>query len=390
MTYGVAIQIPETPITEEWSWITDLSTSYDGTEDRIPLLRYPRRTFTGNYRFDDRADLRRHLAMMTKRFGSEFSFPLFQYMTKLKQRVAAGTDTATVNAKRSDFREGGMALIIEGSTFELLEVLALTETTVQFTTNLVNSYSARAIVCPVVTVFTNTNASVTRANPDHSATSSFTFIERLPTLPFVSPLNEASLTMFGGLPVLPYVPLGVGFEQAVATGLQAVEYTGVVDLVSPWNYAQWGQNATFKASRIGNVDDWEWWQLFADTIQGSANPFYFPTNRADLEVVTPVAGGGNQVTVKGDEYSQHYWGHPAFNRVFVDSDAGRHYATVTGIVAVAGNDKLTLSPALPAGTGWTSNQKVGFLLKVRNDNDKITCNHHGLFTEVTMALRTVL
>lgn len=390
MTYGIAIQVPETPIVEEWSWITDLSTSYDGTEDLIPLLRYPRRMFNGNYRFDDKADLRRHLAMMTKRFGSEFKFPLFQYATKLKQRVAAGVDTVTVNAKRSDLREGGMALVIEGSTFEEVEILALTETTVQFTTNLVNSYSPRAVVCPVVTVFSNTNANVTRANPDHSATSSFTFIERLPTLPFVSPLNEASLTMFGGLPVLPYVPLGTGFEHAVATGLQAVEYTGVVDLVSPWNFAQWGQNVTFKASRIGNVDDWEWWQKFADYIQGSANPFLMPTNRADFEVVTPANGSGNQVVVKGDEYSQHYWGHGAFNRICIDSNAGRHFATVTGIVDVAGNDRLTFSPALPSGAGWAVNQKIGFLLKLRNDNDKITCNHNGLSTDIAMAVRTVV
>jgi hypothetical protein len=390
MTYGVAIQVPEAPITEEWSWLTDITRSHNGSEDSLPLLRYPRRTFSGNYRFDDKADLRRHIAMMTKRFRTEFSFPLFQYQCKLKAAVAIAATGVTINAKRGDFRVGGAAIIIEGGVYEEVEIAAVDETSLEFVDPLANAYTARAIVCPVVTVYTNTNASITRANPDHSATSSFNFIQRLPTLPFVSPLNEATVLTFDGLPLLPFVPQGSGFMGAVATGLQAVEYTGVVDLVSPWTFEQWGWTLAFKANHIGNVDDWEYWQAFADVIQGSANPFLFPTNREDFEVVTPATLGGVGITVKGDEYSQHYWGHGGFSRIFIDTDAGRHFAKVTGISAIGGNDRLTFTPALPGGAGWALNQKVGFLLKVRNDNDKITCNHYGLWTEIGLSIRTVV
>lgn len=390
MTYGVAIQIPEKPIVEEWSWITDLSTSYNGTEDRTPLLRYPRRMFSGSYRFDNKADLRRHIAMMTKRFGSEFKLPLFQYQCKLKAVAIAGTNAVVINARRGDFRVGASAFIIEGTKFEEVVIDTVVEDGLTFVGVLANTYSPRAIISPVVTVFSNSNASITRANPDHSASSSFTFIERLPTLPFVSPLNEAVIATFADLPVLPYAPVGTGFDQSVATGLQAVDYTGVIDIVSPWTFNQWGQNATFKASHIGNVDDWEWWQKFADTIQGSANPFLMPTNRADFEIVVPANGSGNQVTVASNEYSQHYWGHGAFNRIFIDSDAGRHFATVVGIVGVGDNERLTFTPALPAGAAWAVNQKIGFLLKLRNDSDKITCNHNGLSSTITMGLRTVI
>lgn len=501
MTYGTAIQIPEAPIGEEWSWLTDLSTSYDGTEDRIPLLRYPRRTFTGNYRFDNKDDLRRHLAMMTKRFATEFKFPLFQYQAKLKARTIVGDTVLTVNARRGDFRAGKAAFIMEGVKFEEVVIASVTETSVELAAPLTKAYSTRAFICPLVTVFTNTNASVTRQNPDHSATSSFTFIERLPTLPFVSPLNDTIVDTFDGLPVLPFVPVGSGFDGNLATGLNAMDYVGVIDLVSPWDYAKWAHNLTFKVSHLnqsytldltksfpvlrknidplyptpgtfypatfrvgpyptnvqlvaGNLDgtgfarpddflyfngvkfddtnavtypagtvlytltaghtvemtventldnesgisgsisvlqapSFDWWQKFADLIQGSANPFLFATNRADLEVVTPCPPGGVRVTVKGDEYTQHYWGNDAFARIFIDTDGGRHYAKVTGISAVAGNDRLAFDPPLPAGAAWGSNQKVGFLLKVRNDNDKISWQHYGLWSEAKLAIRTV-
>lgn len=389
MVYQIITQTPESPIAESWNWVTDVNTSFDGSEDRTPILRYPRRTFSGSFAFDTVQDVRRHLAMMTKRFKTEFRFPLFQYQTKLKAPVAAGTDTLVVNSRRSDFRVGGNAFVFEGSKYEEVVVASFDAVSVKFTTNLVNSYTQRAYVCPVVNVLTNTNASVTRKAVDHYATSSFSFDERLPTLPFVSPLNAVVIDTFDGLPLIPYVPYGSEFDNIVSTGIQVISYDNVDDFISPWKYASWAHNVSFKASRLGLSQDFEWWQAFADLIQGSANPFLLPTNRDDLGVVTPVAGGGQAVTVNSDVYTQHYWGNDAYSRIFIDSDAGRHYAKVTAISAVGGNDRLTFSPAVPNGDGWTSNQKVGFVLKLRNDNDLIKCNHYGLWTEIEMAVRTV-
>jgi hypothetical protein len=390
MTYQVVTQVPEAPIGEQWTWITDIGTSYNGAEDRIPLLRYPRRSFNGSFRFDNKNDLRRHIAMMTKRFKLEFKFPLFQYQAKLKAKAEAGDTVVYVNAKRGDFKVGDRAFIIEGNDFQELIISALTANSIEFETELFYDFSPRAIVCPLSIVYTNTNANVTRLNPDDAATSSFAFFERVPTLPFVNELNEAVVDTFDGLPLLSYVPIGTGFESNVVTGLQAVDYTGLVDFVTPWTFEQWGYPVTFKAERMGGVDDLAWWQAFADVIQGSSNPFLFPTNRSDLQIAASAAPGGNQITIEGDEYSQHYYEHGAFSRIFIDTDAGRHYAKITGIAQVSGNDRLTFTPALPAGAGWANNQRVGFLLKVRNDDDKIVFDHYGLWTEVTIALRTVV
>lgn len=390
MQYQTAIQVPESPIAEEWQWITDIGTAYDGTEDRIPLLRYPRRMFNGTYRFDDKADLRRHLAMMTKRFKTEFKFPLFQYQAKLKASAESGDTVVYVNAKRGDFKIDDRAFIVEGDHWQELTISGMTEDHIEFDdTPLFYDFSPRAIVCPLSIVYANTNASVTRLNPDDAATSSFSFFERVPTLPFVNALNEAVVETFDGMPLLSYKAMGTSFEQSIATGLQTVDYTGLPDLVSPWDLAQWGYPVTFKADRMGSVNDLEWWQVFAEAVQGSANPFLFPTNRSDLQIAASAVPGGNQIRTEGDEYSQHYWGHDAFARIVIDTDAGRHYAKVTAVDQVSGNDRLTFTPALPAGAGWANNQRVGFLLKVRIDNDKIGLTHFGLWTEVTIALRTV-
>lgn len=388
MVYSLLLQTPDFPIKETWSWETDEATSYNGSEERIPLLRYPRRMFGGAFSFDTEADVQRHLAMMTKRFRVEFGFPLFQYQVKLKAAVAIGAVAVTVNAKRGDFREGFPAVVIEGSTYEEVIIAAVSETELIFEDPLVNAYSRRAVVCPVAEVFTSTGAGVSRANPDHYATSTFTFSERVPQTPFIGPLNEAVISEFDGLPLIPYLAMGSTFEGKLATGLSAVDYTGLIDLVSPWTFSQWGYSPNFKADRMGTATDLEWWQVFAEEIQGSSNPFLFPTNRSDMEIITPAAG--TLITVKGTEYSDHYWGHGSFSRIFIDTDAGRHYAKVTGVALVSGNDRLTYTPTLPVGAGWADNQSVGFLMKVRNENDKIEFSHYSLHSEVSLDLRTVV
>ena len=500
MSYGIITQRPDFPIVEEWAWETDIAVSYNGNEDRIPLLRYPKRAFRGTFSFSEKRDLQQHLAMMTRRYKAEIQFPLFQYQMKLKSGAAAGADSLPVTTSRANLVVGDTVVIMEGTKYEAATVDAVAANALGLAAPLVGSYSRRAIVCPLVTVYPADNANVTRKNSNGDATSSFTFNERVPRRVVLSAGNDATLFMFDGLPLLPFWPTGNSFEQTVSTGIQAVEYLAENDVLSPWNLEQWNYTPTFMWSELlrdfelnlaetfpvirqgqpgypdvgefypaqvqigpmnanaqiraglpdgsgwarpddafyfndvqfgglaeefpggtvfynlpaGNIltiklknlahneagisgsvsvvltPNRSWWEKFAEATQGSANPFLFATNREDMTIVTPAVPGGAAVTVFGDEYSQHYWNHDAFKRIFIDSDAGRHYAKITAISAVGGNDRLTFSPALPNGAGWSQNQKIGFLLKVRNGNDKITFNHYGLHTEVSLSLRTAI
>lgn len=389
MVYSLALQVPEVPIKEEWVWTTDTQTSYDGTEDSAPLNRYPKRRFSGQYVFSTAEDIRRHMAFMFKQFKNTFKVPLYQYQVKLKQKVTAGSDTIVVNTLRSDFRDGCLVLIAEGSKFEEAIVESFDSTTLTFTEGLDNAYSARAIVCPVIEAYSDNGQSFTRKNYDVEANASFLYNEVAPWLPFVSPLNTATLTTFDSLVVLDQQSSGIEYGFMLDTGLIATQYIGLPDVFSPRNQSQWSFNANFQVNRVFDLDSWLWWFVFADHIQGSSTVFLIPSYREDLEVVTPAVGSGTQVTVTGHEYNDHYWGLDTFSRIVISSDSGSHYAKITGVASVGGNDRLTFTPALPAGAGWDQNQKIGFLLKVRSADDKIVCNHNPLHTDVSMALRTV-
>lgn len=390
MVYTTAIHVPETPIVEELSWETDISTSYDGSEDRIPLLRYPKRRFTGKYAFTELADLRRHLATMMKAFKGEFSFPVFVYQAKLKSNSPAGTRVAFCNGRRGNFRVGQKAILIEGAKFEEVTIEAVELDRLQFVAPLVQGFSARANVAPLTKVYSAGASGVVRKNPDNSADATFTYEERLPTIPFVPPLNTVAIATFDGLPVLPHTAIGGSFDNSLVTGLSLVEYLNFDDIVSPWTFAQWSYNLTFKAELFGTRYELEWWIAFLDLIQGQAFPFLFPTNRADFEILPQTNAGGSVFSAKGNDYSQHYYEHDAFRRIFIDTDAGRHLAKVTSVLSDNGNERLVFDPPLPNGAGWARTKRVGFLLKVRNGSDKVTLTHFGLSTEVNLSLRTVV
>lgn len=389
MDYNLITARPEAPVTEEWNWTTDLTTAYDGTEDALPLLRYPKRSIMATYAFETDDEVRSIVATMFSQFDQTVRLPLFQYMVKLKAAVAAGASSVSVNAERSDLREGYGGLLIEGNTFEEVVIDAITSDTVTFVDPIANSYSKRALLCPMTEAYLLAGPTVTRKTVDRWAAATFNFREYAPVPPFVNPLNDEALTMYDGLPVLEEVPTGTDFETILNTGTVVNEFIGIPDIFRTWAHSKLTFNLNFLCQRTFDLAAWERWVAFADYCQGSMNPFLLPTNRDDLSVVTPVAGGGNQVVVAGDLYSANYWGKDAFSRIRIQSDAGTHYAKVTAIGTVGSDDRLTFTPALPGGAGWNVNQRVSFLLKLRNANDAITCRHEGLQTTVSFSARTV-
>lgn len=389
MAYTLALHRPEVPLVEEWRWETDVQVAYDGSEERLPLLRYPRRTFVGSFVFTRKQDITRQLALMFSRFGTAFKLPLEQYRTKLKAPAPSGTSSVRTNALRGDLRAGREALIREDDTWEVVEIADVSLSSATFAAPLVNSYAARAWICPLTIVHSATNSQIVRKNPDDIATASFRYMENEPWTPFVSPLNDVSLSFFDGKAVLERVPLGTEFQDTVDSGIRITDYLNLPDFYSPWGQSQIGFSRSWNASRTFDLDDFLWWQKLFDLVRGSSEPFLLPSYRKDLDVVTPAAAGGSFVRVAGDEYSQHYFGKDTFARVVIASDQGRHYASVVGVTTSAGNDRLEFSPPLPAGAEWASNQHVEFLLKVRIADDMVQLTHYETHTQISLALRTI-
>lgn len=388
MAYELLVQQPETPITEKWIWQTDVMVADDGTEQRVSLGAVPKRNWSGNFAFDREQDIRRHIATMFAKFKATFNWPLFHMAVKLKVKAAIGATTLICNPARSDFRPGMSALIIEGDVFEVVTIDEVNVDNLALLAPLAKAFSNRASICPLVVAYSSDNSSFIRRPVNHAGSASFTFFEDGFLAPFIEEAAKATLQMFGGYPVLNKRAVGTEFSQSVVTGLEITDYGAWPSLRSSWASSQFAFPLTFKSPRGFDPADWTWWQTFADYCRGSTNPFFLPTWRDDFQVFTAVAGGGNQVTLAGTEYSEHYHPSPSFRRIVITKpDGTQHFAAVTGVALVGGNDRLTFTPAIPAGD-W-SGQSVSLLLKCRIADDTVSTEHGGLNSLVTLNIRTV-
>lgn len=384
--YTYLVQQPESPINETWFWASDVIVADDGGEQRISLSPVPARSWGGVFAFDEESDVRRHIATMFAQYKGAFYWPAWHWHVKLKAKAAAGAETIYCNTARTDFRSGAQAFIREGNTFELVTIDAINADNVTLVDPTVNAYSARAIICPVYLVYANEGAGFLRRPVNSAASASFTFQEFGSVYPFV--LDPVELDTFDDLPILARRGIGFEFNHTLLTGLEETRYlTGQPDLRSRWANAQFTSSFTFLVQRTFDPGDWAWWRSFADYCRGSVNPFLMPTWRADLVPFADAAAAATTVDLVDTEYGDHYWPVESFRRIMFQTPEGAtHYANVTARAVVSGKDRLTFSPALPAGD-WTG-QIISLLLQYRISDDTVAIEHQGGQSLVTLNLRT--
>lgn len=384
--YDVLVQVPEAPITETLVWGTDTIVADDGTVTTASFQQLPKRSWKGNFVFDNESDLRYHLAASFNKFKGLFNFPLRHMGVISKAKIAIGANVIYCNTARTDFRPGMSILVWYGSDFETKIINAVNADNITLTTNMTKAFR-KAYVCPMVEVYSSNNAAVIRRPVNKYATATFNFFQNGFQSPFLNAADEVVLATFAGLPVLNRRAYGGEFGQALGTGLEVTDYGGVPSFRSRWTAPQKVFSVSFKSARNFDPADWREWLTFLDYCLGSTNPFYMPTWRADAVVFSAPASGGNQITLAGHEYLDHYWAVPAYrNIVITKPDGTQHFATASAIANVAGNDRLTFAPAVPAGD-W-SGASFSFLLKCRIDDDTVAIEHRGGNSVVTLNLRT--
>jgi hypothetical protein len=375
--------VPETPIIENWQWRTDTIVSDNGTEQRISLCEFPKRSLELNIGVDTEADM----VAITRTLmlsGAGLLVPFYQAATRLKADYVATEYTIQFDASRTDLRDGGEALIFDaqGRTERVtLDTVAVDGATL--TEPLAGVWGRSASICPVWGMASSGALGLTRRNVDRSGDLKLALVELEFMEPFANEFAPYIHTMFGGYPVLAVNSIGQQFEQNYDTGLQTIDYGGVIELRNPWTHAQIVMPRMFQCNRVSEPASWNMWRSLADYARGSANPFYVPTFREDFVRISNTAA---TVTFAGSDYAEDFAPFAPFRQfAFFLEDGGVHYAAVSNCVVVGGNSVATFAPALPNGAVV---RKASMLLKVRIADDRISCEHRPLETILSINLRT--
>lgn len=399
-TRGVVLYaMPNTPIREKWSWLTDVRVAQDGSEQRIGLREVPRRSLSTDLRFESESELRQQYKTLFSARGRLF-IPYFQYATITTAQSDIGTSTVYFDSSYLDIRDGDYVLFVKNGVQVLAQidtVGALSSTLLDPLTTQIDKKSQVIAVFP--SILPN-NLSLQRPAVNRVGSLSLTSNASAPRVTHQRPGNTATLESLDGYYILERRPLADGdVSHTFDTGQEILDaQTGLFTVETSWNFTPVETPFAFQVRRIGSdacsgttgPEEMDYWRLFTDEMKGSLNNFLLSTYRPDLIVEGSVGDGATSLVISGADYADVFWPVKAYRYFEFVTNAGIHRAEVTASSKnLDGNSVVSFTPGLPTGTGWNVVQYVSYLLKQRIVGDEVELEHRSLDTIISFKGRVV-
>ncbi len=373
---------PEVPLEHTMTFLTEVITSYDGSEQRIAIRKQPKQSFGGRIIYDSEAALRAirsDLYLNTE----TVQFPLWHERVLSTATASSGGNTLSGDFSKSDLAATETVYIVSPTgTTETKIISVKADGQLTFSTNLANTFPAGSGVYPLETVIMGDGPTLSRYPVAAGELNLSVTMTRQPTIPGY---GAAALTTYDSLTVLDERPLlsgttaADGFERLFET----FETENAVYQTTGTPYAS---IVSLKRFLSRSPAERQRWKLFFSTIAGGREPFWVPTWRPDL-VLNAQPGASTTITVldTGDYKTTYFDTDGILDLQFELADGTEIYRRVTNAVDNGnGTQTLTLNSILPA----TAIDVISFLERSRLGSDQVTFAHHGTYSEVKFSVVT--
>jgi hypothetical protein len=384
--------IPDPPVTETWSWLTDVIPSRNNTEQRISLRATPRRTIKYGFLLEDETERRRQYQRWYKSLGSRIVLPFYQYQTRLAQPSALGDSKLWFDPAYTDVRAGEFVIVMNEATVTGYLVKLDTVEADGATTDSPLTFDADAgmIVAPCFTSRLDDRTGLTMKSVTGHLDVAATVLTYRPS--FKRPGSTAVIETFDGLPVLHLRPIAAGEspEQFDANYEVVDSETGLEELYISWPHPVVAMTRKWTIRRRQNPAEMDWWRDFLDTVLGMREPFLLPTWFADLTVAEAPTVGSGTLKINGGDYASLYWPYDTFRRLQIETESGIIWRKVLDATANPdGTSTLQLDTTFGGDPADVAISKISYLNRARLASDTVTLTHERLRTQIELATRTV-
>lgn len=382
--------IPETPVTEEWQWLTDNIVAVDGTEQRIALRgEMPRVEENLKVIFDDSTKIRKFYSDLMAAVGRLW-IPEFQYATRTLSASVTGGFNLYFDTSKTDIRAGEYVLIQTPLTAALVEIDVLTVTGATVTSALTFDIPKGSLIMPGSPALLNDGSGLSRYAVNEVAETTLVCKMLRQRAQLVRPGSTVTLPTYLGVPVFEKRPLADEMvDDNVSTGQQSIDnQTGLPDIISRWDYSRIGGARSYKVNRIQRPEEMDYWKTLFAYMRGAARKVWVPTYRTDMRVTVQPAEETSTFTIEGTEYAEKLFPIVTHRYIEVETASGIHRANVIGASVSGVGSIILFNPGLPAGAGWTDIKRISFLLPMRMAEDKVTWKHYGLESLLQLSLIT--
>ena len=369
---------PEAPLKEHLIFDTKIIDHVDASEQRIMNRKYPRSEFEMRFKGDDRKRLE---LLLFDRQSKVIAVPAWHEPAFLGSAGATvGTDTITVNTTDyANFFVGGYAVILQDEhVFDALKIDAITATTIQFSSNLANSYSQNTQVLPLMTAYTMPTTPMVKAVYNDQD-----FNVRLKVHASENDIASAdAFSTYNGKTFLDDPNL---VERDLKETLETKVYvldngTGDLEQFAVWDHAMRHSRKGFKTNNRQEL--WELRQLF-HYLKGRQVSLYIPTFSKDLVPNQTLLNANSTFTMDHIGYTvnaHQRWPKQVFRMHLLDGTI--LVRTIQGSAEVSGSvEQLTVDLAWPYDIEPEDIERVEFLEKIRLDTDDIIIVHHNALGE---------
>jgi hypothetical protein len=390
--------IPETPVRETWSWLTDITIGNDSTEQRTAVRRQPRRALECSYLIEDDVERQREYDRIYNRLGNSLVIPFYQYSTRLTQNSLITESRIYFNPARTDFRANELAVIFRPSTEEsfLIQLGDLqtdgADTATPLTVDLyTGDIIAPAFNCRLANRTSIDMTTVSGGLKFNVFSEDFrTTFSRVGTYPIGS---QAVINTYDGYNLLDRCPIA---NSAVSEAfdidpLIIDSESGLHDQRTDWLHVFVQGGRRWSIPRIVNPTEMDWWRDFITEAWGMREPFLMPTWRQDLFLDGTPNGGDPTIDITSTNYKSQYYSHDTYKRFrFTNPNGDQIYRKAVDAEDLpGGTTRLTLDVALPLLPEWSVGFEIEYVNKVRFASDTFTLTHFTMYTILEGAIRTV-
>ena len=360
---------PRGTLTQQFQYFTNVQQSLNGMEYRNAVAgNIPSRTYIYEYRLDDLDAANEEIAIVTQ-FNQNLHLPVFieEETTQNDSRLNSGILQGNYHVARLEY----IVFLLEDGRTHQCRVTGKNNTEIHLDPQPPFVIPAGTPFMPYDTVqrFDNPQMArypinfgdlrmMMRSNEFRalSGSSSFMTFENLPLLE-VPPLNRSLVT------------------DSYDNANEILQYHGAgkADVFSERLFPNKSRRLEFI---IESRDDWEKWKNLINHASGMEKAFYVPTYRNDLNYVRAGSGGSIMQIDNGHEIVSR-WKRGQHIFLFYDGTLIVRKVNEVQIHSPSELTYLELDTALPANINSATDIRLGFLEKIRLDNDIVEVEYNG-------------
>jgi hypothetical protein len=382
--------IPDVPVKETWSWLTDIIPNNFGNEQRMALRSVPRCSLQTKLTGLSVDEVNRIFDQQMFSAAGSVLIPYFQYATQLTEDAVSGATRVYFPPERTDMREGEYVLL-RNDNGEILVKIQTLATTYADVDPLTMDCPKGTMIVPCQLSVIRDGSSIVRRQVNDVVEANVNSFSTQHRESFLRPGNDLEVEEFDGLPFLNFRPLAnQNPEEQFESGTVISDgETGLQEIRTDWlnSFIKFNHQYLIRRTDLPLLD---YWRKFLDTVRGRKEPFLTPTYRDDLVPAENPDTGGSAIKVVGTRYSERFEAMGTHGHLRLWTQAGYHDVKVIGVTT--GDDErdlISFEPPLPEDPGWTSVKSISFITKVRLGSDDVVLDHYIQDSILSLQLRTV-